>query len=98
MQRRVLIDDSSHGNSASDPREGTLSSYSPQLVITTMVTSTKATVQVPFNDASFANGSPAFAGMIDSMDITGIQWQFQNSSTATAACTGWITVDDIKSY
>ncbi len=93
------INDSSHGNSASDPRDtGTSSSYSPQLVITTMVTSTKATVQVPFNDASFANGSPAFAGMIDSMDITGIQWQFQNSSTATAACTGSITVDDIKFY
>jgi hypothetical protein len=90
------FNDAEHGApNADDPRAvGPAGSYSPQFSIASMVTSSAATVMVPFTGPT--GGSPMSAP--DPMNLTGVQWQFSNSSTATDPCMGSITVDDIKFY
>jgi hypothetical protein len=89
------FNDAEHGVTADDPRFiGPSGSYAPQDNIASMVSATAATVQVPFTGPS--GGSPASAP--DPANITGVQWQLSNSNTATAACTGSITVDNVTFY
>jgi len=94
------FNDAEHGAAGTaDARfTGASGAYAPQLNIASMVSTTSATIMVPFNDSSFANGSPAFSGMADSMNLTGVQWQFTQSNTSTATCTGTITVGDVTFY
>lgn len=97
------INDAEHGDSTTgaDMRfTGPAGAYAPQLLIGSMVSSAKTTIQVPFKGAAFANGNPAYDATvgIDPKAIAGVQWQFTNTSTSTAPCTGNITVDDITFY
>lgn len=88
------FNDSEHGTAGSDPMRGAGpdGSYSPQFTIpATMVTTAVQTVTVHFTDPT--GGSPATA--VDKTKLTGVQWQFSQSNTATAACSANITVDDI---
>jgi hypothetical protein len=91
------FNDAEHGAmGTADPRfTGVSGSYAPQYSIpAAMVTSTAATIMVPWTGPS--GGSPATP--VDPMNLTGVQWQLSNSNTATATCTGTITIDDVKFY
>ena len=93
------FNDAEHGSMSTDePRfTGPSGSYSPQKSLT--VTTTAATVMVPFADPTFVNGSPSVATVpVDPKTLTGVQWQLTNSSTSTASCMGSITIDEVKFY
>jgi hypothetical protein len=91
------FNDAEHGVMTTDPNgevraTGPSGSYSPQKPVT--VTSTATTVMVAFGDPT--GGSPSTP--VDPKNLTSVQWQFTNSSTATAPCTANITIDDVKFY
>jgi hypothetical protein len=89
------FNDAEHGVTTDDPRFiGLSGSYSPQDSIASMVTSTATTIRVPFTAPS--GGMPASPP--DPANLTGVQWQLSNSNTATATCTGSITVDNVTFY
>lgn len=91
------FNDAEHGVMTTDTKgevraTGPAGSYSPQKAVA--VTSTATTVMVAWADPT--GGSPATP--VDPKNLTSVQWQLTNSSTATAPCTASITVDDIKFY
>ena len=96
------FNDAEHGVATTDPKgevraTGPSGSYAPQKTLT--ITSSASTVMVPFNDPTLANGSPPVTtNPVDAHNLTGVQWQFTNTSTSTASCMGSITVDNVMFY
>jgi hypothetical protein len=94
--------DSAHTTVGSDAMRGTGpdGAYPPQYSIpASMVTTTPTTIMIAFNDPALSGGEPPVTtSPIDKTKITGVQWQFSQSNTATAPCTGSITIDDVTFY
>ena len=89
--------------SSSDPKAGGASgSYSPQLAITTMLTSAGMTVKVPFADTALGPGSPSTA--IDPSRLEAVQWQLTVPAAAAAGdagpgqCVLDMTIDNVMFY
>ena len=90
-----LFDDSEHTTSAQDPYHGTCtaaSCYGAQFAITP--TTTPVTVNQPFGAVPTSLGSPSTP--VDPKHLVGVDWEF--NATGTSACTGSLTIDNIKFY
>jgi hypothetical protein len=89
--------DSAHADStvtgADKKAGGPKGAYAPQAAVT--VTSTVATVMVPFTGGTLGTGSPATD--IDKSKLTGVQWQF-TVATGTATCVADIVIDNVAFY
>ncbi len=86
--------DSDHTAAGDNPMRGTgpAGSYGASFALTA------STTKVPFAMTPASVGSPA-TPVVNAAKLTGVQFQFkQKVTTATAACTGGITVDDISFY
>jgi len=101
MQFSIL--DSEHSDiTASTPQDpkaaGPKGSYAPQLQITsTQLTSTTATIQVPYTTP--AGGSPSSA--LDTTKLTGVQWQLSTpkaSDGGATECVWNFTLANVKFY
>ena len=86
--------DSDHTAMSDDPTRGTgpAGSYGASFALTA------STTKIAFSATPASVGSPA-TPVVNAAKLTGVQFQFkQKATTATAACTGGITVDDISFY
>jgi hypothetical protein len=89
--------DKEHTTAASDPMRGTCtasSCYAGQYSLT--VSGTATTVKMPFATAPTSMGSPATA--VDTMNLTGVQFQLGQATTATSTCMATLTITNISFY
>jgi hypothetical protein len=89
--------DKEHTTAASDPMRGTCtasSCYAGQFSVT--VSATPTTVKMPFSGTPTNMGSPPT--MVDTMNMTGVQWQLGQASTATTACMETLTITNVSFY
>jgi hypothetical protein len=90
-----MVTDTEHIRPADDPQRGSCAGTASQCY-SSQYTVTSATAMVAFNATPTVAGMPTAA--IDKSKVLGLQWEFQTPSSATASCTGSITVDNVRLY
>jgi hypothetical protein len=88
--------DKEHTAAADDAMRGSCTGtcYAGQFSLT--VPSSPTSVKMPFSGTPTTPGMPAAA--VDSMNLTGVEWQLGQASTATSTCMETLTITNVSFY
>jgi hypothetical protein len=90
------FEDKEHVPTSADSMRGACTGMCYAGVFSIAVSSSLTTMKMPFSATPTTPGSPAT--LVDSMNLTGVQWQLGQASTATSACSETLTITNVSFY